>query len=68
MSGCFVSLIEGEFYDPACDAFHQWDPENDPDGCDPRGLATCAECDEDFWRAMNAAANARVARVNGKAH
>ena len=67
MSGCFVSLIEGEFYDPACDALERT-PEDAPEEFDPRGTAACKECAEDVWRALKRAAEARAAKTNGKAH
>jgi hypothetical protein len=67
MSGCFMSLIEGEFYDPACDALARI-PKDAPEEFDPRGLAACKDCTEDLWRALRRAADARAARANGRAH
>jgi hypothetical protein len=62
---CFIRLIDGEFYESGRKVL-MWDPENDPDGCDPRGIATCPECDADFWRMMKAAADARARCRNGR--
>ncbi len=60
---CFEKQMpDGKPYEPACTALDQV-PEDAPEEFNPRGLYTCAACDEDFWQALKAAADARAQRM-----
>jgi hypothetical protein len=63
---CFVKLMaDGEFYEPACTVLERV-PQDAREESELRRLHACSECEEGFWRAVKAAADARAARRNGK--
>ena len=64
---CFAREIEGEFYWCGREAL-EWDPENDPDSCNPSLLASCDDCIGDFWGQIMRLVDARAARANGREH